>query len=136
MDTESLLDRYCDHLLLGEGLSPRSVSAYRSDVQALLRQTQEAGCDWARLETAELQGLLYQSGQAAGTRARRVASWRSFYRWADTQGLADRHIAEPLQRPATQRKLPRVLSTADVDRLLHRRTSAPRAGSAIARCWS
>ncbi len=117
-DTEVLLDAYADHLILADGLADKSVAAYRSDAQMLLRLAAAAGLDWARVEAARLQDLLNADHTSAGTRARRIASWRSFYRWAHAAGYADKAAAEGLARPRTQRKLPRVLSMRDVEALL------------------
>ena len=118
MDTAAIIDQFCDHLLLGQGLAERSVAAYRSDVAALMRLCAASGQDWSSLGPEELQSLLLAEPRSAGTRARRVASWRAFYRWADSANLAAKRVAEQLARPRTQRKLPRVLGPEAVDRLL------------------
>lgn len=99
-------------------MAAKSVTAYRSDVQVLLRLVSGAGLDWAHLAADQLQDLLNADQTSAGTRARRIASWRAFYRWADAAGHADKSAAESLARPRTQRKLPRVLSMDDVEKLL------------------
>jgi len=113
-----LLDAFADHLMLGDGLAEKTVAAYRSDAQQLLRMAAAKGLDWARLEPETLQELLNADQRSSGTRARRIASWRAFYRWAHDAGHADKVAAEKLARPATRRKLPRVLSMRDVEALL------------------
>ncbi len=113
-----LLDRFCDHLLLGAGLAERSIAAYRSDVRALLRACADGGQDWQSLDGAALQTLLAQEGLAAGSRARRVASWRAFYRWAAAESLVAEGVADSLRRPRAQRPLPRVLGPEQVEALL------------------
>lgn len=115
LENDALLDVFADHLVLVEGLADKTVASYRSDVEILLRATNG---DWQELNKDELQELLSADGMSAGTRARRIASWRAFYRWAEEQGFAKKEAAEQLARPRTQRKLPRVLSMRDVERLL------------------
>lgn len=118
MQHDQALDAFCAALLLDQGLSDRSIQAYRSDVKALLQQAQAQELDWQQLSSAQLQQWLAESGLAAGTQARRIASWRAFWRWAAQDGLVSPAVASALQRPRTTRPLPRVLSAADVDRLL------------------
>lgn len=113
---DALLDTFADHLVLAEGLADKTVASYRSDVDILLKACAES--DWRELSKDQLQELLAADGVANSTRARRIASWRAFYRWAATQGLASKAAVEQLVRPRTQRKLPRVLSMRDVERLL------------------
>lgn len=112
------LDAFADHLLLTEGLGEKTVAAYRSDVAILLSGLATRGERWENTSTDVLQELLLDGQRSAGTRARRMASWRAFYRWAHACGRVDVDLADGLVRPRTQRKLPRVLQPADVDRLL------------------
>nr|MBV6631368.1 site-specific tyrosine recombinase XerD [Oceanococcus sp. HetDA_MAG_MS8] len=118
MDPDQALDAFCAALLLDQGLSERSVEAYRSDIRALLKLAARAQLDWRELNSAQMQQWLAESGLAAGTQARRIASWRAFFRWAAQTGQVSPNVAAALQRPKTNRPLPRVLTAEDVDRLL------------------
>lgn len=113
-----VVDAFTDHLLVEEGLAERTVAAYRSDVLALLAAADGHSRAWQTLDVMDLQNLLAQATHAASTRARRVASWRAFFRWAHSRGRCAVDPTGGLVRPQAPRKLPRVLSTADVDRLL------------------
>ena len=64
------------------------------------------------------QAALQEAGYARTTIARKLASLRSFYRFAIRQGIATDNPAKPLRNPRQQRKLPLVLSTTEIGRLL------------------
>ena len=66
----------------------------------------------------QYQAALAQADYARSTISRKLASLRSFYRFAMRQGLATSNPAKPLRNPRKQRKLPLVLTTEEIGRLL------------------
>src|SRR5439155_6016026 len=62
---------------------------------------------------------LHEAGYAKTSVARRLASLRTFYKFAQREGLAESNPAKPLRNPRPDRKLPHFLSTAEVGRLLN-----------------
>jgi integrase/recombinase XerD len=99
-------------------LAPRTVEAYRRDLFAL--------ADWlehspASVTTEELERYLAglrAAGLSGATIARRVASLRSFFRHLVLIGAADANPAADLDLPRRARRLPRVLSPSEVERLI------------------
>jgi integrase/recombinase XerD len=99
-------------------LAPRTVEAYRRDLFAL--------ADWlehspASVTTEELERYLAElraAGLSGATIARRVASLRSFFRHLVLIGAADANPAADLDLPRRARRLPRVLSPSEVERLI------------------
>ena len=69
-------------------------------------------------ELRQYQSALQQAGYARSTISRKLASLRSFYRFAQRQGIATSNPAKPLRNPRRQRKLPHVLSGDEINRLL------------------
>src|SRR5207302_8427801 len=61
---------------------------------------------------------LHEAGYAKTSVARRLASLRTFYKFAQREGLADSNPAKPLRNPRPERKLPHFLSTEEIARLL------------------
>ncbi len=61
---------------------------------------------------------LHEAGYARASIARKLASLRSFYRFAQRQQLADSNPAKPLRNPRGQRKLPHFLNNDEVGKLL------------------
>ncbi len=75
------------------------------------------------LQLRSYQAALQEAGYARTSISRKLASLRSFYRYAMREGLAKDNPAKPLRNPRRQRKLPHVLTTEEVDKLL--RAPAP-----------
>lgn len=104
--------------------SDLTIKAYREDLFGLI--------DWIEAEQGRTptpgalspqelrayQAALQSAGYARSTISRKLASLRSFYRFAMRQGITNENPAKPLRNPRRQRKLPHVLSNAEIGRLL------------------
>ena len=99
-------------------LAPRTVDAYRRDLEAL--------ADWlggppSKVSTEELERYLAElraQGLSGATIARRVASLRSFFRHLVLIGAAGTNPAAELELPRRTRRLPRALSPSEAERLI------------------
>lgn len=104
--------------------SELTIKAYREDLIGLveyLEQQLGGTVQPAALTPQDLrqyQAALQQAGYARATISRKLASLRSFYRFAQRQGIASQNPAKPLRNPRQGRKLPHVLSSDEVNRLL------------------
>ena len=99
-------------------LAPRTVEAYRRDLEALARWL---GCSPSTVTTEELErylAVLRAEGLSGATIARRVASLRSFFRHLVLIGAADSNPAAELELPRRTRRLPRALSPSEAERLM------------------
>ena len=113
-------EEYLLHLRVERGLSPRTLSAYASDL-ASFATTLGRGDMWARSpEPAQeyLRELRARWHRAPSTVRRRAAALRAFYRFAFAEGLIDLDVASLLELPRQARRLPDTLDTAAVERLL------------------
>ena len=79
-------------------------------------------------ELRAYQAALQEAGYARSTISRKLASLRSFYRFAMRQGITNENPAKPLRNPRRQRKLPHVLSNAEIGKLLLAPSSLNEAG--------
>ena len=61
---------------------------------------------------------LHEAGYARTSISRKLASLRSFFKFAIRQGLAENNPAQPLRNPRGQRSLPHFLTAEEVDKLL------------------
>jgi len=61
---------------------------------------------------------LHEAGYARTSISRKLASLRSFFKFAIRQGFAENNPAQPLRNPRGQRTLPHFLTAEEVDRLL------------------
>jgi integrase/recombinase XerD len=110
-------------LRVERGLSPLTIAAYRRD---LAQFAAAAGDRWRRDAAAvdAWVGDLRREGRRGSTLARKVAALRSFYRWAQREGLTERDIVSLVDSPRAGSYLPDVLAVDDVERIL----DAPREG--------
>ncbi|MEM9645724.1 MAG: tyrosine recombinase XerC [Planctomycetota bacterium] len=104
--------------------SDLTIKAYREDLFGMLEwfeatQGRVPGTDeLSPLELRAFQAALTEAGYARTTISRKLASLRSFYKYAMREGMATTNPAKPLRNPRRQRTLPHVLSTDEIGRLL------------------
>lgn len=127
---EALVDRFADALWLEEGLAPRTLAAYRSDLEALAAWLAGQGRGGLLAAGADdLQG--YMAARLPGSRAtssnRRLSAFKRFYRWALREGLIERDPTLPLVTARTPLRVPKTLTEAQVEALL----AAPDVGTPL-----
>lgn len=126
-------DAFAEHLTQVRRLSPATVKAYGSDLRNLgdavgdrdLRDIDlEALRDWLWRAT--------QRGDARSTLARRAAAARSFFSWAEEEGLLEHDPSLRLIAPKRGRTLPVVASQDAMTTLLDTRRDAAAGGDPVA----
>ncbi len=104
--------------------SQLTIKAYREDLLGLVdylehaRGTVPEADALTPQDLRDFQAALQQADYARSTISRKLASLRSFYRFAQRQGIAKSNPAKPLRNPRRHRKLPHVLSSDEINRLL------------------
>ena len=119
--------RWADSLLAQRGLSTNTVKAYTQDVDDFFLFLGALGESGAPLEERTIflyLAWLRSRGCTGRTLARRLASLRSFFLFAQEEGVLTHNPAELMENPKLPRRLPEVLSREEMERVL----SAPRAG--------
>ena len=121
----ALLDRFLEMMAAEAGAAGNTLAAYRSD----LRLAGEAMGGLADADEGALQALADGWARLANaTVARKAAALRRFYAFLHEEGLRPDDPSTALPRPGQRRRLPKVLSHADIDRLfaaIAERTSMP-----------
>jgi len=121
---KSAISRFLRYLDVERNASEHTIKSYREDLVSLVEylSLEEARSPRPNEVTPlDLRGYLsalHDAGYARSTISRRLASLRSFYRYAQREGLAEQNPAKPLRNPRRQRKLPHFLSTDEIARLL------------------
>ncbi len=118
---EQPISAYLNHLAADRGLARASLEAYRRDLTALQRWgAVERIATPARLRDGDLRRFLIASAERLGprSRARMLSTLRGFHRFLLAEGLAPRDPTLTLLSPRAGRRLPEVLSRAQVERLL------------------
>jgi integrase/recombinase XerD len=111
-DDRALVDRFLDMLAAEAGASRNTLLAYRNDLAA----AKEAVGVLGEASAEQLGGLgAAWSHLSPATVARRAAALRRFYGFLQEDGLRRDDPSAALPRPATERPLPRVLETHEVD---------------------
>ena len=114
------------YLELERGLSRNTLEAYRTDLLQYGGYLERRGLDVLEVTHADLAGFLDELAQGADGRApaapatlqRKTACLRSFYRHLRREETIDDDPAARLETPQRGRKLPEVLSYAEVQKLL------------------
>ncbi|MDP2296570.1 MAG: site-specific tyrosine recombinase XerD [Pseudolabrys sp.] len=118
---ESLVELFLDMQAAERGAGVNTLSAYRTDLNDLLAYLRASGANVATATTDDLRGFLASltdRGLMATTLARRLSAVRQLYRFLYAEGKRGDDPAAVLEGPKRARTLPKVLSIADVDRLM------------------
>lgn len=125
------IDEYLVHLKVERGLAPKSVEAYGTDLASFARDAAEHGLSLEAIGGTELVahlGRRAEQGLGARSQARLLSALRGFFRWA----LAEKHVrvdpTELVEPPRRTKRLPEVLSAAEVRALLEAPSSSTPAG--------
>jgi len=106
--------------LAARDASPHTQRAYRTAVGTYLAWLEAHGIGWRTPSRNSLRAYLAElgDGRARSSVAQRLAAIRSFHRWARRSALADADPWAALGTPRRPRRLPPVLSIADVERVV------------------
>jgi len=118
---DALIELFLDMLAAERGAGENTLSAYRNDLADLSAHLRAAGTDIAEASTDDLRGFLAslaERGFKASSLARRLSAVRQLYRFLYAEGKRGDDPAAVLEGPKRGRTLPKVLSIAEVDRLL------------------
>ncbi len=120
----SEIAQFLRYLGVEKNASALTIKSYREDLIDLadyLEQSLGAGVRPSVVTPRDLRGYaaaLHEAGYARASIARKLASLRSFYRFAQRQNMSESNPAKPLRNPRGQRKLPHFLNSDEVGRLL------------------
>ncbi len=120
------LYRYLDYLSVERGLASNTITAYRSDLERLVRSLGTRPLERTREE--DLMRTLRQM-RVQGSSPRSVARWiaavRGFFSFLQIEGMLKDNPSAQLEAPRSWRPLPRTLGSEEVESLLN----APNRGS-------
>ncbi|MEE1610627.1 site-specific tyrosine recombinase XerD [Microvirga sp. CF3016] len=112
---------FLDMLAAERGASKNTLDAYRRDLDDYLAYLKEAGGQPDTASSATIRGFmasLEERGLKASSAARRLSAVRQFHKFLYVEGYAPADPTAAVSAPKRGRVLPKVLSVAEVDRLL------------------
>ena len=114
------VERYLDYLSAVKGLSPNTISAYRSDLTRLEESLGQRAVE--RTTEKDLHRAMKQmrvAGRSARSMARWVAAIKGFFAFLLSEGLAATNPSSQLESPRPWRSLPKTLTNGEVESLLN-----------------
>jgi integrase/recombinase XerD len=118
---ETLVELFLDMQAAERGAGENTLAAYRNDLADLSAHLRAAGHTIAGATTDDLRGFLTslaERGFKASSLARRLSAVRQLYRFLYAEGKRTDDPAAVLEGPKRGRALPKVLTIAEVDKLL------------------
>jgi integrase/recombinase XerD len=116
------VESFCSHLSLERGLSARTVEAYRRDLEKLVAFAAARGLAApASVGTGDLREFVYHlkdQGLQPTSIRRAVSALRTYFGYLVTEGLVLNDPTDRLEVPRIWRRLPDVLSRAEVAAIL------------------
>ncbi|ODU06205.1 MAG: site-specific tyrosine recombinase XerD [Thiobacillus sp. SCN 63-1177] len=121
--SDALIDRFCDHLWLEDGLADLTLAAYRRDLKtfaAWLEKERTRNLD--TVVPGDLEAYLawrFAHHSQPSSAARYSSALKRFYRYLLRENLIASDPTLNLDRPKLPRALPKTLTETDVERLLN-----------------
>lgn len=128
------IPQFLRYMATERNASELTIKAYREDLFGLVEWLEHtngsvpAPDELTPQTLRAYQSALQEAGYARTTISRKLASLRSFFRFAQRHGVAKHNPAKPLRNPRRQRKLPHVLTSDEVGRLLNAPSKRDTAG--------
>jgi integrase/recombinase XerD len=118
-DSADLIDAFCDQVWLQDGLAASSLSSYRRDLNAWAAWLGARGL--LEADRGDVEGWLadqFRAKAKATSVSRRLSSLRRFYRLQLERGAVREDPTVRVRSPKQPRRLPKLLSEAQVEALL------------------
>lgn len=119
---DPLIDRFCDHLWLEDGLADATLVAYRRDLKGFAAWLQkERARTMVSVKPGDIEAWLswrFALRTQPRSAARYTSALKRFYRFLLRERLIDTDPTRNLDRPKLPRALPKTLTEADVEELL------------------
>ncbi len=114
------VDRFLSQLRIERGLADNTISAYGRDLSSFLDFLGARSLSLEAVEPEHIEAYLRKLGKnlSPGSTGRALSSIRMFFRFLSAEGLREVNPARLIDSPRVDRRLPGVLSAAEVERLL------------------
>ena len=119
-----LASDFAEYLTAERGLSPASVATYASEVRSFIAFLESEGKAAAAAGTGDVVAYIVKrqlGGIDPRTLAKSASAIRSFFRFLVLEGVVETNPARLVDSPRTVTRIPHVLASPEIDRLLEER---------------
>lgn len=118
------LEDFFHYLQIERGLAENTLTSYRRDLNNYHTYLKQEGhvTSWNTVTRDDMTRFLYtlkDEGKSTATIARMISSLRAFHQFLIRENLTDSDPSLHIETPKKERKLPSVLSTDEVEKLLN-----------------
>ena len=115
--------RFLRYLQVERNCSELTIKSYREDLEILIEYLVDVGHSLrpdavTPLDLRRYVAALHDAGYAKTSISRRLACMRSFFKFAQREGICQSNPAKPLRNPRRERKLPHFLTGKEIGKLL------------------
>jgi integrase/recombinase XerD len=118
---DTLVDAFLNHVRIERGLRPATIEAYAQDLARFGAFLERQGLTDHEVEPEHVTGFLLhlvEQGLSTRSQSRMLSALRGLFRFAVRERLVSKDPTSKVDLPRISRRLPRVLSVADVETLL------------------
>lgn len=119
---DSYVDKYMEYLMNVKHASANTMTSYKRDLKKLCQYIKSIGiADVNDINATDLNTyVIYmgEQGMSTATISRSIASIKSFFMFLFKKNIVRDDCAEQLKAPKIEKKLPEILTVAEVNRLL------------------
>lgn len=116
------VEAFLTYNTIEKGLSPQTIASYRQNLRQYVASLQNQDVTtWKNVSLSHIYPLLTQqleSGKATRTSAQLISTIRLFHKYLFLETIVPINVAQQLELPKLERKLPVHLSNSEVDQLL------------------
>lgn len=123
--SDGMLERFALYLTAERNASLHTRESYLSDLVQIKNFLKPEGdidfSDWKNVTALKLREFfmfLAKKGESPSSIRRKIASVRAFFKYLQAQGVIADNPSKALKGPKIAKKLPKVISASDMDRLL------------------
>ena len=116
------IESFLQTMVAEHGASPRTVEAYRHDLEDLTAFLSKKGILLHKSKRADLQNYMHivvKNGLSERTQARRLSSMHEFFRFLYSEGVREDNPTELLDSPKIGKALPKYLTEKEVVELIN-----------------
>lgn len=124
---DGVLDLFLNHLSVEKGLSANTLAAYSGDLRDFHIYLEKQGVSsWEQVSREHISGYILEQGArySPRSRARRLAAFRSFFKYLERAERIKVNPAALIHFPKLDSQLPKVLGLREVESLLDRPDSS------------